>query len=246
VKQTEVLADFATRLKELRAALLTEEVPLPGCGGGWRAQLDACIQGKGSYGLLTSAWEEMRSTIRHWLDGRTKPTAASAAQLQAGAVRAVRAMQAALASASPSGGGGGGGGGGLSPEAGGDGSDEAGDAALLQVPLEGIVGGDSGAALHAVRHAIELEQRILGARLAGAGAAGASPQQPQMSDGSGGDAQQAAAAGQQQQQGAPLVSYFSSISAAWGDSDFDSGADTADPMQQGASSDTDLDSDYDP
>lgn len=118
----------------------------------------------------------------------------------------------------------------------GAGSEEAADAALAQVPLEAVVGGDSGAGLAAVRHAIELEQRVVSARLA---AAGAPEPAPAPSDGSGG----AAGGGgdqQQQQQQAPLVSYFSSISAAWVDSDgFDSGADS-DPMG-GASSDTDLD-----
>lgn len=211
VKQTEVLADFAMRLKELRAALLTDEQPLPGCGSTWRAQLELCIQGKGSYGLLAAAWEEMRSTIRAWLEGRSKPATVSAAALQAGAVRAVRAMQAVMA--------GGGGGGDPGGEA---------DAALLQVPLESIVGHDSGAGLHAVRHAIKLEQRIVGARLAGRSAS-----QQQLSDGSGGDG----AGGQ------PLVSYFSSISAAWADSDFDSaGSDAMEACSQG----TDMDSDYDP
>jgi hypothetical protein len=264
VKQTEVIADFASRLKvgllggrclpapgpaaaplpcraacpppvqlarswrtqarrmprlavqELRTALLTDDQPLPGCGGTWRAQLDVCAQGKGSYGLLAAAWEEMRTTIRNWLDGRSKPQAQSAAQLQAGAARAVRAMHAALAAAA------GGGGGGGDPDA------AAG--LLLQVPLESIVGNDSGAGLAAVRSAIEMEQRMLGARLAGR-----SPQQ-QPSDGSGGDA--GGGGGQQ-----PLVGYFSSISAALCDSDFDSAGESE---AMDASDATDLDSDYDP
>lgn len=199
--------------QELKAALLTEEAPLPGCGPTWRAQLEACISGKGSYGLLASAWEELRTTVQAWLEGRSKPPPLSGVQLQAGAARAVRAMQAALAGAS-------------------GGGEAAADAALAQVPLEAVVGGDSGAGLAAVRQAIDVEQRILHARLAAAGAA---------PDGGPADPQQQAAALQQQQQGGgqPLVSYFSSIQAAWADSDaFDSGADS-DPMG-GASSDTDL------
>ncbi|PRW55942.1 hypothetical protein C2E21_4909 [Chlorella sorokiniana] len=228
VKQTEVIADFATRLKELKAALLTEEQALPGCGSTWRAQLEVCIQGKGSYGLLSAAWEEMRNTVRSWLEGRSKPPAQSATQLQASAARAVRAMHAALASPS-----------GLAP------SDAAADAALVQVPLESIVGGDSGAALQAVQQAIELEQRVVGARLAAAQGQAPSPSQAQPSEG--GDPQQQ----QQQQQaadgkspgdGQPLVGYFTSVAAGWCDS-FDSGA-PSDPAEQG-SSDTDLDSDYD-
>lgn len=200
-------------LQELRAALLTEEQPLPGCGGTWRAQLEVCIQGKGSYGLLAAAWDEMRSTIRSWLEGRSKPAAQSAAQLQAGAMRAVRAMQTAW-QASP----------------GGDAADgDAAAAPLVQVPLESIVGNDSGAGLQAVRQAIELEQRILGARLAGRSSS------QQLSDGSG-----EAPAGQP-----PLVSYFSSISAAWGDSDFDSGAESGGEAMD-ASSATDIDSEYEP
>lgn len=31
-------------VQELKAALLTEEQPLPGCGSTWRAQLEVCIQ----------------------------------------------------------------------------------------------------------------------------------------------------------------------------------------------------------
>ena len=65
--------------QELRAALLTDDQPLPGCGSTWRAQLELCISGKGSYGLLAAAWEEMRGTVRGWLEGRAKPAALSAA-----------------------------------------------------------------------------------------------------------------------------------------------------------------------
>ncbi|KAL4425011.1 hypothetical protein ABPG77_002896 [Micractinium sp. CCAP 211/92] len=228
VKQTEVLSEFALRLKELRAALLTDEQPLPGCGSTWRAQLEVCIQGKGSYGLLAAAWEELRSTVRNWLEGRNKPAAVSAAALQAGAVRAVRAMQAAL-------------GGGAGGDA---------DSALLQVPLESIVGHDSGAGLGAVRHAIELEQRILEKRLAGAssGISPAAPASSQQQPSEGGGAAADATPGQAPMLASahgqsPLVSHFSSISAAWADSDFDSGAsDRMDATSEG----TDLDSDWDP
>lgn len=203
--------------QELRTALLTDEQPLPGCGGTWRAQLDVCAQGKGSYGLLAAAWDEMRTTIRNWLDGRSKPAAQSAAQLQAGAARAVRAMHAAWAAA-PDGGG----------------NPEAAAGLLLQVPLESIVGNDSGAGLAAVRSAIEMEQRVLGARLAGRSPS----QQPSEGGGGGGDAGGGDNGAQQ-----PLVGYFSSISGALCDSDFDSGADS-EAME--ATDATDLDSDYDP
>ncbi len=179
-------------------------------------------QGKGSYGLLSAAWDEMRNTVRSWLEGRSKPPVQSATQLQASAARAVRAMHAALASP----------------------SDAAADAALVQVPLESIVGGDSGAALQAVQQAIEVEQRVVGARLAAAQGQAPSPSQGQLSEG--GDPQQQQQ--QQQQQtdgrspgdGQPLVGYFSSVAAGWCDS-FDSGA----PSDPAGSSDTDLDSDYD-
>ena len=179
--------------------------------------LPPCLQGKGSYGLLSAAWEEMRNTVRSWLDGRSKPPVQSATQLQASAARAVRAMHAALALP-----------GGLPP------GDAAADAALVQVPLESIVGGDSGAALQAVQQAIELEQRVVGARLAAAQGLAPSPSQAQPSEG--GDPQQQ----QQQQQQAPdgrspgdsqpLVGYFSSVAAGWCDS-FDSGA-PSDPAEQ--------------
>ncbi|KAI3436836.1 hypothetical protein D9Q98_006246 [Chlorella vulgaris] len=217
IKQTEVIPDFANRLKELRAALLTEEQPLPGCGSTWRAQLEVCIQGKGSYGLLAAAWDEMRNTIRNWLDGRSKPAAQSAAQLQAGAVRAVRAMQAAWQASPVCASSGGGDAGGGDAEAG----------VLLQVPLESIVGYDSGAGLQAVRHAIDLEQRLLSVRVAGR-----TP--PQQHSGAGGDA--LGGGGEQQ----PLGGYFSSISAPWCDSDFDSGAESEAMEMEEA---TDVDSD---
>ena len=172
----------------------------------------APAQGKGSYGLLSAAWEEMRNTVRSWLEGRSKPPTQSAAQLQASAARAVRAMHAALAA---------------------PGGEAGADAVLVQVPLESIVGGDSGAALQAVQQAIELEQRVVGARLAAAQGQAPSPSQAEPSEG--GDPQQ-----QQQQpgegkqpsgsEGQPLVGYFSSVAAGWCDS-FDSGA-PSDPMEQ--------------
>lgn len=163
----------------------------------------------------------MRNTVRSWLEGRSKPPTQSAAQLQASAARAVRAMHAALAA---------------------PGGDAAADAALVQVPLESIVGGDAGAGLAAVRKAIELEQRVVEARLAAAeGAAQQPPAQQQHSEGSGGAAKPGADPQQQAQQ--PMVGYFSSISAGWADSDgFDSGADSP----PGGSSDTEMDSDFDP
>ncbi|PSC72843.1 septin-10-isoform A [Micractinium conductrix] len=215
VKQTEVLPEFAARLKELRAALLTDDQPLPGCGSTWRAQLELCISGKGSYGLLAAAWEEMRGTVRGWLEGRAKPAALSAAALQAGATRAVRAMQAALA-------------------AGGGGGEANADAALVQVPLESIIGHDSGVGLAAVRTALETEQKLLGARRMGR-----SPSQQQLSEGSGDGGGGGNGAAQQQP---PIVSYFSSISAAWSDG-FDSGVASPDDVSGEA---TDLDEDFDP
>ena len=122
----------------------------------------------------------------------------------------------------------------------GGGADDA--AALVQVPLESIVGSDSGAALHAVRHAIELEHKVVSARLAAVSAGGAQQQQLQQQQGEGGGDAAGAAGGK------PLVSHFSTISAAWC-SDFDSGAEEAaagDLMAQDGSSNTDLDSDFDP
>ena len=158
----------------------------------------------------------MRGTVRGWLEGRAKPAALSAAALQAGATRAVRAMQAALA-------------------AGGGGGEANADAALVQVPLESIIGHDSGVGLAAVRTALETEQKLLGARRMGR-----SPSQQQLSEGSG-DGGGGGGNGAAQQQ-PPIVSYFSSISAAWSDG-FDSGVASPDDVSGEA---TDLDEDFDP
>ena len=90
--------------------------------------------------------------------------------------------------------------------------------------------GNDSQGLHAVRQAIELERRIVAARLAAAQQAAA-----------------AAASGEGQEGEAPQQalspSYFSSINAAWEDSDFDSGAAT--DGDDGASDATDLDSEFD-
>lgn len=227
VKQTEVVPDFAARLavrrhhqqlgggpgkkaasrgeghgltalppcpQELKSALLTDDSSFIGCGASWRSQLDGCLHGRGSPAALAGVWDEMRGTIRSWLEGRSKAAPMSSGQQAAGAVRSVQAMQAAL---------------------------RAGDEALVQAPLEAIVGGDS-QGLHAVRQAIELERRVVAARLAACDAAAGDGAPPSP--------------------GAPLVSYFSSISAAW-DSDFDSGAEE-EPMEDDLEA-TDLDSDFD-
>ncbi len=181
VKQTELIAELAVRLRELRAALTPDDADagFVGCAAVWRAQVEACARGRGAAPLLAACWEEMKQAIRSWLDG-TGP--------DAGTARAVRALHAALRA--------------------GGGAD-----ALLQAPLEAVVGGDA-AALHAVRQAIELERRVVAARLAAAHAGGAA----------GAAADPAAAAALAA--APPLTSYFSSIAAAWEDSDFDSGAET--------------------
>ena len=83
------------------------------------------------------------------------------------------------------------------------------------MPLESILN-HSREGLAAVAHAVELERRAVSAQLAAAAnssaAAGA---------GTGGAAG-AAGAGDP----LPLVSYFSSIHAGWGESEFDSGAES--------------------
>jgi hypothetical protein len=205
VKQTELVADFAARLKELRISLLTDEATFIGCGPAWRNQLDACLLGRGAAATLASVWDEMKNTIRSWLigAGAATPSAGrpgtangmgvmSTAAMPPGPQTAARAVQA-LHAASFSG-----------------------DAeALLQIPLEAICGNDTGS-LHAVRQAVELERRIVAARLAAA------------QNGNGDSGQPA--------------SYFGSISAAWEDSEFDSGGDSE--MEIGSDA-TDLDSDFD-
>ncbi len=223
VKQTELVADFAARLKELRVALLADDHSLHGCGPGWRAHLDSCASGRGTAAALAAVWDDLKTAIRLWMSGGggghggvgpsgtpgggyaamhsgPAPSAASTG-------RAVVAMQAAV---------------------------KAGGAdCLLQAPLESIMGHD-GASLHAVRQAIELERRVVSARLAGL--QGSAPGSPTVGDCGGGPGEYGT------NSGGAMVSYFSSIAATWDDSDFDSGDDTE--MEDG-SDDTDLDSDFD-
>jgi lysozyme family protein len=107
--------------------------------------------------------------------------------VEAGAARAIKALQAAVR--------------------------QGGTDALLQTPLESIVGNDS-LGLHTVRQALELERRIVASRLAALKQSGEPPAEP-------------------------MVSYFTSINAGWDDGDFDSGAET----EAGGSDATDVDSD---
>lgn len=223
VKQTELVADFAARLKELRAALLADDHSLQGCGPGWRAHLDSCAAGRGTAAALAAVWDDLKTAIRLWMSGGGGGVGPSGtpggpaggyAALHAGPApsaastgRAVTAMQAAV---------------------------KAGGAdALLQAPLESIMGHD-GASLHAVRQAIELERRVVAGRLAGL--QGSAPGSPTVGDCGGG------MDGWGTNGGGAMVSYFSSIAATWEDSDFDSGADTE---MDDASDATDLDSDFD-
>lgn len=69
VKQVELVAGFASKLKELRQALLIEDTALIGCGPSWRNQLELCIQGRGSASQLALVWDEMKGTVRGWLFG---------------------------------------------------------------------------------------------------------------------------------------------------------------------------------
>jgi hypothetical protein len=198
VKATELVTELAARLKELRLHLLADDASFIGCGQAWRAQLEACSQGRGSAAVLASVWDEMKNTVRSWLGtsgagggGGGGEGAAGSGAVQAGPSRAVQALQAAVR--------------------------HGGMDALLQAPLEAIVGGDS-CGLHAVRQAIELERRIVAARLAALQPGAVPPAEP-------------------------LVSYFTSISAAWEDSDFDSGAESE--ADEEGSEATQLDSDFD-
>jgi hypothetical protein len=225
VKQTELVSDFAARLKELRLALLADDHTFVGCGPAWRSHLESCIQGRGSAAALMSVWDEMKNTIRTWLSGSgaisgpaggfVTPLGPAPSADSAG--RAVLALQKAVK----------------------HGTTEA----LLQAPLESIMGHD-GCSLHAVRQAIELERRIVSSRLASLQSNGVVGGSPVLHDqngtgtgnpsGGGGSGAAAAAAGAR--------SYFSSIAAGWEDSDFDSGAETE--MEDGSDA-TDLDSDFD-
>lgn len=207
VRQTELVADFAARLKELKSFLLTDDATFIGCGPTWKNQLESCVQGRGSAALLASVWDEMKNTIRSWLHGTANPSSPSTARhgslpgiphgAEVGAVppgpectgRAIGALQDVCRYED--------------------------NDALLQIPLESIVGNDT-SNLHTVRQAIELERRILSGRLAAMRNGGEDPKQ--------------------------AVSFFGKISAPWEDSEFDSGADTE---RNEDSAMTDLDSEFD-
>ena len=175
--------------------------------------------------VLMAVWDELKHTIRVWMNGGTmnmnnmnamhgimNPAAAAASTLTssgpapsaASAGRAVLAMQAAVKLG--------------------------GTEALLQAPLESIMGHD-GCSLHAVKQAIELERRAVASRLAEIRSGAQQQLQQQQPEGmemDGGNGQKA------------MVSYFTTIQANWDDSDFDSGAES-----DGGSDATDLDSDWD-
>jgi hypothetical protein len=237
LKTTENVIDLAVRLKELRQYLATDDGSFLGCGPTWQSALEGCIAGRGSFGQLFSVWDEMRNTMRSWLDnklgvggggggtprvggggggmmidsnahgysgGQITLTMPRGGGVQAGptAVRALQALQAALKYEDVD--------------------------KLLQTPLEAIVGYDS-QGLHAVRQAVELERRMVAARMAAI-------EKQQQDGGVGGEENDGGGNGK------PLVSYFSSINAAWEDSDFDSGADT--DMDDGGDV-TDLDAEFD-
>lgn len=192
VKSTEVIGDIASRLKELRTHLLTDDATFLGCGPAWQSALEICMSGRGSFGHLFSVWDEMRNTIKSWLEGKMTIDAQCSlgAQYQGSAIRAIQALQVAVKS---------------------------GDETLLQTPLEAIVGNDT-QGLHAVRQAIELERRMVAARLAVLEKEGITEQDQ------------------------ALVSYFNSINAPWDGADFDSGAEED---VENASDVTDIDEEFD-
>ena len=95
VKQADMIADLAQRLQEFRLALSTDDHSFQGCGHTWRQSVDVCAQGRGPPGLLLGLWEELRASISTWLDSRTKPISLASAHLQAGAARAMVAIQEA-------------------------------------------------------------------------------------------------------------------------------------------------------
>lgn len=236
LKATENVIDLAVRLKELRQYLATDDGSFLGCGPTWQSALEGCITGRGSFGQLFSVWDEMRNTIRSWLDnklggngmggggtphvgggggGMMMDGNAHGGQMtltmpRGGGVQvgptAVRALQALQAA--------------LKYED----VDK-----LLQTPLEAIVGYDS-QGLHAVRQAVELERRMVASRMAAI-------EKQQQQDGGGVGGEESGGGNSK-----PLVSYFSSINAAWEDSDFDSGGDT--DMDDGGDV-TDLNAEFD-
>lgn len=207
VKQTELVADFAARLKELKEFLLTDEATFIGCGPVWKNQLESCVQGRGSAALLASVWDEMKNTIRSWLAssgnassiheartlglkfGDSRVSLHGAPPGPESTSRAIKALQASIRIGNVD--------------------------ALLQAPLESIVGNDT-SALHTVRQAVELERRIVSSRIAAMRSGDDVDNHP--------------------------LSFFGKIRAPWEDSDFDSGADT--DMEDDDDM-TDLDSEFD-
>ena len=114
IRQVELVAGFAAKLKELRQALMIEDTALIGCGPSWRRQLDTCIQGRGSAAQLAAVWDEMKKTVTTWLYG---PSSQNIECDSLPATAALRAMNDALKS---------------------------GYSDVLQVPIESIVRTDTG------------------------------------------------------------------------------------------------------
>lgn len=133
VRQVELVAGFAFKMKELKQSLLIDDAALPGCGPSWNAKLDLCIQGVGSATQLSHVWDDMKSSILSWIHGSHMIHTGEADSLPASV--AMKAMHSAL---------------------------QSGDGSLIQVPIESMMGVDS-ERIMGLRQAVELErQKIIG------------------------------------------------------------------------------------
>jgi hypothetical protein len=67
VKQTNHISGFATKIKDLKQAMLIDDNVFMGCGPEWTTCLDLCAQDLGSSSQLDSVWDELKTAIHSWI-----------------------------------------------------------------------------------------------------------------------------------------------------------------------------------
>jgi hypothetical protein len=136
VKQMSHIPGLASKIKELKSAILMDDNLLLGCGPEWSSKLDVCLQGMGSSLQLTAIWDEMKTSVQTWMYSASRMSNIGEIDSIPTTI-AVNAMKNALQSCGAQ------------------------RSSLLQVPIESMIGSHSGRLL-GIREAVEIErQKIL-------------------------------------------------------------------------------------
>ena len=137
VKQMSHVPGLASKIKELKYAILMDDNALLGCGPEWSSKLDTCLQGMGSSQQLTAIWDEMKTSVQTWMYSASKINNVGEIDSIPTTI-AMNAMKNALQSCGAQRG-----------------------SSLLQVPIESMIGSHS-VRLLGIREAVEIErQKIL-------------------------------------------------------------------------------------